>query len=147
MEQPPSGAGWVHEVKFDGYRMQLRVEDGKASLRTRKGLDWTAKFAAIAKAAAKLPDCIIDGEVCALDHNGAPDFAALQAALSDGKTEPLIFFAFDLLFAEAKICAPCPCPTRKARLEKLLQEHERRICAMSSISPAAAMRCCNRPAG
>ena len=54
VEQPPSGAGWVHEVKFDGYRMQLRVEDGKAVLRTRKGLDWTDKFAAIAKAAAKL---------------------------------------------------------------------------------------------
>ena len=85
VEQPPSGAGWVHEVKFDGYRMQLRVEDGKARLLTRKGLDWTDKFAAIAKAAAKLPDCIIDGEICALDHNGAPDFAALQAALSDGK--------------------------------------------------------------
>ena len=60
-------------------------EDGKARLFTRKGLDWTDKFAAIAKAAAKLPDGILDGEVCALDHNGAPDFAALQAALSDGK--------------------------------------------------------------
>ena len=53
VEQPPSGAGWVHEVKFDGYRMQLRVEDGKATLFTRKGLDWTDKFAAIAKAAAQ----------------------------------------------------------------------------------------------
>ena len=85
VEQPPSGAGWVHEVKFDGYRIQLRVEKGKAKLLTRKGLDWTARFSAIAKAAAKLPDCILDGEICALDHDGAPDFAALQAALSDGK--------------------------------------------------------------
>ena len=53
VDAPPSGEGWVHEVKFDGYRMQLRVEDGKAMLSTRKGLDWTAKFAAIAKAGAQ----------------------------------------------------------------------------------------------
>ena len=126
VEQPPSGAGWVHEVKFDGYRMQLRVEDGKARLFTRKGLDWTGKFAAIAKAAAKLPDCIIDGEICALDHNGAPDFAALQAALSDGKTEPLIFFAFDLLFADGEDLRPLPLSTRKARLAKLLKGDKER---------------------
>jgi bifunctional non-homologous end joining protein LigD len=120
VEQPSSGAGWVHEVKFDGYRMQLRVENGKARLFTRKGLDWTAKFSAIAKAAAKLPDCIIDGEICALDHNGAPDFAGLQAALSDGKTEPLIYFAFDLLFAEGEDLRALSLTVRKARLEDFL---------------------------
>ena len=102
VEQPPSGHGWVHEIKFDGYRMQLRVEDGKATLRTRKGLDWTDKFPAIAERAEQLPDCIIDGEACALDDNGAPDFAALQAALVRRQTEDLIFFAFDLLFAEGE---------------------------------------------
>ena len=101
-EQPPAGAGWEHEIKFDGYRLQLRVEDGRAQLRTRKGLDWTAKFPAIAKAAGRLPDCIIDGEVVALDKNGVSNFAALQAALSGGRTESLIFFAFDLLFVRAQ---------------------------------------------
>jgi bifunctional non-homologous end joining protein LigD len=121
VEQPPSGTGWVHEVKFDGYRMQLRVEDGKARLFTRKGLDWTAKFVAIAKAAAKLPDCILDGEICALDHHGAPDFAALQAALSDSKPDPLVFFAFDLLFADGEDLRPLPLSTRKARLADLLK--------------------------
>jgi bifunctional non-homologous end joining protein LigD len=121
VDQPPAGAGFGHEVKFDGYRMQLRVENGKATLRTRKGLDWTAKFPAIIKAAAKLPDGLIDGEICALDHNGAPDFAGLQAALSDGKSEPLIFFAFDLLFAGGEDLRPLPLSARKARLEKLLQ--------------------------
>ena len=98
VERPPTGGGWAHEIKFDGYRIQMRVEDGAAVLRTRKGLDWTAKFAAIAEAGDRLPDCILDGEIVALDNEGAPDFAALQAALSDGKTEDLIFFAFDLLF-------------------------------------------------
>jgi bifunctional non-homologous end joining protein LigD len=123
VDQPPSGADWVHEVKFDGYRMQLRVENGKARLLTRKGLDWTDKFSAIAKAAAaKLPDCIIDGEVCALDHNGAPDFAALQAALSDGKSQDLIFFVFDLLFAEDEDLRPLPLSERKERLEALLNK-------------------------
>jgi bifunctional non-homologous end joining protein LigD len=121
VEQPPSGADWGHEVKFDGYRMQLRVEGGKAILRTRKGLDWTAKFSAIATAAAKLPDCLIDGEICALDHNGAPDFAGLQAALSDGKTEALILFAFDLLFVEGADLRSLPLSARKQRLEKLLK--------------------------
>lgn len=124
VEQPPSGKGWVHEVKFDGYRIQLRVEGGKARLRTRKGQDWTERFAAIARSAANLPDCIIDGEVCALDHNGAPDFAALQTALSDGKSEPLIFFAFDLLFADGEDLRAVPLSTRKARLEPLLKKHD-----------------------
>jgi bifunctional non-homologous end joining protein LigD len=123
VERPGSGGNWVHEVKFDGYRMQLRMEGGKAALRTRKGLDWTAKFAAIAKVAAKLPDCIIDGEICALDHNGAPDFAALQAALSDGKSDALIFFAFDLLFAEGEDLRKLPLTARKERLEALLRKH------------------------
>jgi bifunctional non-homologous end joining protein LigD len=121
VDQPPSGAGWVHEVKFDGYRMQLRIEGGKAKLFTRKGLDWTAKFAAIARAAAKLPDGIIDGEICALDHNGAPDFAALQAALSDGKSDPLIFFAFDLLFTGKEDLRPLPLTARKERLASVLK--------------------------
>jgi len=127
VEQPPSGAGWVHEVKFDGYRLQLRIEHGKTRLFTRKGLDWTAKFRAIAKAATDLPDSIIDGEVCALDHNGAPDFAALQAALSDGKTEPLIFFAFDLLFEGNDDLRRLPLSARKARLQKLLTKHDTHI--------------------
>ncbi len=122
LERPPAGPGWVHEVKFDGYRMQLRVSGGKAALRTRKGLDWTQKFSAIARAAGRFPDCIIDGEICALDHNGAPDFAGLQAALSDGKTDALVFFAFDLLFAEGEDLRALPLTDRKARLESLLRK-------------------------
>jgi bifunctional non-homologous end joining protein LigD len=121
VERAPSAQGWAHEVKFDGYRLQLRVEDGAATLRTRTGLDWTKKFTAIAKAAARLPDCILDGETVALDHHGAPDFAALQAALSDGKSEDLIFFAFDLLFADGEDLRPLPLADRKARLKELLE--------------------------
>ncbi|HEX4028052.1 MAG TPA: DNA ligase D [Rhizomicrobium sp.] len=121
VEQPPSGPAWVHEVKFDGYRIQLHVQKGEAKLLTRKGLDWTAKFSAIAGAAAKLPDCILDGEVCALDHNGAPDFAALQAALSDGKSDGLIDFVFDMMFEGREDLRPLPLSARKARLAELLK--------------------------
>ena len=78
VERAPPRAGWAHEVKFDGYRLQLRVEDGKATLRTRKGLDWTEKFAAIAKQAAKLPDCMIDGEAWRSMPMARPDFSACR---------------------------------------------------------------------
>jgi bifunctional non-homologous end joining protein LigD len=144
VDQPPSGTDWLHEVKFDGYRMQLRIEGGEATLRTRKGLDWTDKFEAIAKAAAKLPDCLIDGEVCALDHNGAPDFAALQAALSDGKSEPLIFFAFDLLFAEGEDLRQLPLTQRKARLENMLPSstHVRYVEHFTSSGDAVLQSAC-----
>lgn len=118
---PPGGEGWVHEIKFDGYRVQLRVEDGQATLKTRKGLDWTTKFSAVADEAAKLPDCIIDGEVVALDGDGNPSFSALQAALSAGQSGGLIFFAFDLLFAEEFDLRPQPLRERKQRLQRLLK--------------------------
>jgi bifunctional non-homologous end joining protein LigD len=61
VERPQSGSDWVHEIKFDGYRIQMRIESGKVTLKTRKGLDWTPKFCAIATAARALPDCIVDG--------------------------------------------------------------------------------------
>src|SRR5216683_8335594 len=124
VEGAPAGRGWAHEVKFDGYRLQLRVEDGKAVLRTRKGLDWTAKFAAIAQQAKTLPDCMIDGEAVALDRHGVPDFGALQAALSDGKSDALVFFAFDLLLADfgkgGEDLRALPLSARKERLKDLL---------------------------
>lgn len=120
VDAPPRSPGWGHEVKFDGYRLQLRVVDGKPTLSTRKGLDWTAKFKPLAGAAAKLPDAILDGEICALDKDGAPDFPALQAAIADGRTEKLVYFAFDLLAEDGEDLRNLPLRDRKARLRKLL---------------------------
>jgi bifunctional non-homologous end joining protein LigD len=125
VERPPNAEGWCHEIKFDGYRVQLRVEDGEAALRTRKGLDWTEKFQAIANEANSLPDVLVDGEIVALDHDGAPDFSTLQAALSDGNTDDLIFFAFDLLFADGMNIRGLPLAERKAQLKKLLEARSR----------------------
>jgi len=127
VEAPPNGTGWGHEIKFDGYRVQMRVEDGKATLRTRKGLDWTDKFKAIAKAAATLRDAMIDGEIVALDQGGSPDFSALQAAISDRKTDDLIFFAFDLLFSEGEDLRHLPLEERKARLKQLLDARPKKV--------------------
>jgi bifunctional non-homologous end joining protein LigD len=123
VERPPGGAGWVHEIKFDGYRMQLRVAGGAVTLKTRKGLDWSDKCPVIIDAGAGLPDTLIDGEVVALDESGIPNFSALQAALSERKTDALVFFAFDLLHADgADLCGE-PLAARKERLKKLLAKH------------------------
>ncbi|MDO8377576.1 DNA ligase D [Phenylobacterium sp.] len=119
LEKPPQGPGWVHEIKFDGYRMQLRAAGGAATLKTRKGLDWSAKFPAIVAAGAGLPDSVVDGEVVALDHTGAPDFAALQAAISEGKTDDLICFVFDRMMEGAEDLRGLPLTERKARLQAL----------------------------
>jgi bifunctional non-homologous end joining protein LigD len=120
VERPPAEEGWAHEIKFDGYRIQLRVSAGQVTLKTRKGLDWTGKFPAIAEAAADLPDIIVDGEIVALDSQSVPDFSALQAALSEGRTEDLIFFAFDLLFDGNADLRARPLRERKKRLLALL---------------------------
>ena len=128
VDRPPAGPGWAHEIKFDGYRLQLRVSGGGATLKTRKGLDWSTRFPEIARAGAELGDGIIDGEVVALDAHGVPDFAALQAALSSGKTSALVFFAFDLLFEAGEDRRALPLRDRKARLAKaLLGADARRI--------------------
>lgn len=123
MERPANGTDWVHEIKFDGYRIQMRIEAGKVTLKTRKGLDWSSKFAAIAEAARILPDAIIDGEIVALDSHGSPDFAALQAALSAGKTGDLVFFVFDMLFGEGADLRELALLKRKERLKTYLDEH------------------------
>lgn len=117
---PPGGRDWVHEIKLDGYRIQLRIEDGKARLRTRKGLDWTGRFPDIAAAARGLKDAIIDGEVVALDAQGQPSFALLQAVLAGEDRTPLIFYAFDLLFDQATDVRDQPLEQRKALLQQRL---------------------------
>jgi len=122
LDKPPAGPNWAHEIKFDGYRMQLRVEAGRALLRTRKGLDWSDRYPEVVRAGAGLADGLYDGEVVALDANGAPDFAALQAAVADGRTKDLVFFLFDQLFAGLEDLRPQPLSERKARLQDALAE-------------------------
>jgi bifunctional non-homologous end joining protein LigD len=122
VSRPPEEAGgWAHEIKLDGYRLQLRVESGHAVLLTRKGLDWTERFASIARAAEALPDCIIDGEAAALNREGVSDFSALQAALAEGRESALVLFAFDLMFLRGTDLRALPLEQRKEKLEELLR--------------------------
>lgn len=126
--KPPSGEAWLHEVKFDGYRVQARVKAGKVKLLTRTGLDWTARFGeAIPKALAGLPceTALIDGEIVALSESGISSFSALQQALSDEEPGDLVFFSFDLLYLDGEDLRADPLLARKERLEALLQGAER----------------------
>ncbi|WID94377.1 DNA ligase D [Bosea vestrisii] len=123
-DKPPAGDAWLHEVKFDGYRLQARISAGKVKLLTRTGLDWTERFGkgiGDAFAALACEAALIDGEVVALGENGISSFSALQAALSDGETANLVFFAFDLLHLDGEDLKGEPLLARKERLQELLQ--------------------------
>lgn len=120
VDLPPSGSEWIHEIKFDGYRAQLHVSEGRALLLTRTGLDWSGKFPEIVEAAKALPDSIIDGEIVALDQKGVSTFDLLQTALSENSTKELTFFAFDLLFDRQRDLRGAALLARKQRLRELL---------------------------
>ena len=147
LDRPAATAGWAHEVKFDGYRAQVRVQGGQARVRTRNGLDWTRQFAAIARQAAVLPDCILDGEICALDPQQMPSFAALQAALSENRSENLVLFAFDLLVEGKQDMRPLALADRKARLKSLIESSHagdsiRYVAHLESAADAVLLSAC-----
>jgi bifunctional non-homologous end joining protein LigD len=121
-EHPPSGAGWLHEIKFDGYRLQAEIDNGRVTLRTRRGLDWTEKFRGIADALANLPveTALIDGEALVEGSNGISDFSGLQAALSEGREAAIVFYAFDLLHINGYDLRAVPLKERKRVLADLL---------------------------
>ena len=120
---PPSGPEWLHEIKFDGYRVLAAMAGGSAKLYTRSGLDWTEKFRGVAEAVAQLParGALIDGEVVVPDENGRTDFGRLQRAL-DGGGETLRYYAFDLLELDGEDLAGLPLIERKRRLAALLSD-------------------------
>ena len=121
--RPPAGANWLHEIKFDGYRIQARIRPRQVKLLTRSGLDWTAKFGiTLAAALADLPvkEAVIDGEVVAEGSGGAPDFSALQDALATGVTERLVFYGFDILYLDGCDLRALPLTDRKAALAAII---------------------------
>jgi len=119
---PPTGAQWLHEIKFDGYRILAFVKSGKVTLRTRNGLDWTAKFPGIAKALARLKvdSAILDGEAVVLDREGRSDFQALQAMLKDQQKAEPVLYAFDLPFCNGSDLRQSPLLERKKMLRSIL---------------------------
>jgi bifunctional non-homologous end joining protein LigD len=118
----PDGPLWLHEIKYDGYRLLARIEPGLVTLTTRNGLDWTPKFPALARALAALPveRALIDGELVALAADGTTSFGALQDAIARGDTGGLVFFAFDLLHRDGYDLTGAVLEDRKAALAEIV---------------------------
>jgi bifunctional non-homologous end joining protein LigD len=128
-EDVPAGDGWVHEIKFDGYRVLAFIEAGGARLLSRNTLDWSRRFAQITDAllAVRVKDAVIDGEVCVLDEKGRSDFEKLQALVDEGKPARLSFLAFDLLWLNGEDLRGLPLLKRKAKLQRIIPKRSAAI--------------------
>jgi bifunctional non-homologous end joining protein LigD len=123
----PSGADWLHEIKFDGYRIEARLDHGKVRLLTRKQLDWTRRFDRIAKAVAALPvdTALLDGELVVEDDKGVSSFSMLQTDLKDERGDRFVYWVFDLLHLDGCDLTTEPLLERKAALQRLLKGESR----------------------
>jgi bifunctional non-homologous end joining protein LigD len=122
VEAAPRGEGWIHEIKYDGYRTLVFFEGGKVRLITRNGHDWTPRYRALAKAFEKLPckDALIDGEVVVQDARGITSINLLEQALSEGDSHSMTYFAFDLCHLDGFDLSAVPLAARKEALDGLL---------------------------
>jgi bifunctional non-homologous end joining protein LigD len=120
----PDGSEWLHEIKFDGYRMHARLDRGAVRLLTRTGLDWTHKYPAIAAAVSSLrvDQAYLDGELCGVRPDGITSFSMIQNASDSGNAAGLMFFLFDLLYLDGENVSARPLIERKARLAALLSD-------------------------
>src|SRR5215210_3376237 len=135
----PSGSGWEFEVKWDGYRAIVDVKTGEATLSSRRGNDLTARFGSVAKAierAIKTPDCVLDGEVCALDEEGRATFSAMQQGKSGTR---YVFVAFDVLEVEGESLVERPLTERRQRLQALLDRRNRTVQLSESFDDGRAL--------
>ncbi|MBZ9719082.1 ATP-dependent DNA ligase [Mesorhizobium sp. AD1-1] len=123
VEKPPEGDGWIHEVKFDGYRSQIIKDEGRVRIFTRRGLDWTDKYRDLAKAAGDLEveSAIIDGEIIVLNDAGLSDFGALRKAITS-RQHDLYFVAFDLLHVNGHDLRDMPLEDRREILAEMIPE-------------------------
>jgi DNA ligase D-like protein (predicted ligase) len=122
VDAPPQGPEWLHEIKYDGYRMHARLGHGRVSLLTRTGLDWTQKYPSIAAALSALPanQAYLDGELCGVRPDGRTSFSMIQTASDSGNAAALVFFLFDLLHLDGETISAAPLRVRKERLRNLL---------------------------
>lgn len=129
IDRPPRTKGWVHEIKFDGYRTQLHLHGAKPKAFTRRGNDWSKRFAHLLSELVMLPtrECIIDGEAVIQDEEGLTDFGALQDDLAKGGSDRIIFFAFDLLYLDGHDLRRTPLVERKRLLSELMREKRKRL--------------------
>lgn len=133
---PPTGANWIHEPKYDGYRMQAQVRDGRARLFTRRGFDWTDKLPVIAAFAGELPNCVLDGELSLLGPEGYSTFSGLRAAIGSGGDYRLTLMVFDIMWRDETDLRPYPLERRLLTLKRTLEEADHvlgRICSVQQI--------------
>jgi ATP-dependent DNA ligase len=118
VDHPPEGSEWLHEIKYDGYRMHARLDRGAVQLLTRTGLDWTHKYPAIASALMSVParQAYLDGELCGVRPDGTTSFSLIQTASDAGNAKALVFFLFDLLHLDGEATGARPLNERKERL-------------------------------
>lgn len=118
----PSGDGWLHEIKFDGYRLMARISGSNVRLLSRNGNDWTERFPVLVKAFTRLSveEALIDGELVALQSDGTSSFRQLQEALAAKRTKDLVFEAFDLIHLDGYVLTEVELATRKKLLKSLL---------------------------
>ena len=121
-DRVPSGDNWLHELKFDGYRIVALIESGTVRLVTRRGNDWTDRFRPVAVALAELriKNAILDGEVVSLDPHGVSNFQQLQNVLKHGDKESLVYYVFDLPYLDGHDLTETPLVERKEVLARLL---------------------------
>jgi bifunctional non-homologous end joining protein LigD len=121
IERVPGGARWLHEIKFDGYRVQLHIHDGQVEVFTRRGNDWTKRFRKIAADASDIAigSAIIDGEVVVPSASGVSDFSVLQNELK-GRSTKVVLVAFDLLYLNGHDLRKLPLTARKAELRRII---------------------------
>ncbi|SIT53177.1 hypothetical protein BQ8794_100068 [Mesorhizobium prunaredense] len=126
VEKPPEGEGWIHEVKFDGYRSPMIIDAGGVRICTRRGVDWTAKYRDLAKAAGelKLETAVIDGEIIVTNEAGLSDFAALRKAITR-RQHDLYFVAFDLLHLNGHDLRDMPLEDRREILAGMIDPGSR----------------------
>jgi bifunctional non-homologous end joining protein LigD len=122
-DHAPSGPHWLHEIKFDGYRIEARLEAGDVQLLTRKQQNWTHRFTPVAEAVAALPaeTALLDGEIVVEDEKGISSFSLLQTDLKDGRTDRFVYYAFDLLYLDGRDLTGEPLTERKEALAALLE--------------------------
>ncbi len=124
VDQPPQGKNWIHEIKFDGYRLLGFVSGGNVVLKTRNDLDWTEKFPSIAGSLSQInaKDAVIDMEAVITDEKGRTSFQGLQNALREGKNERIVAYAFDILYLDGKDLTHLGLLERKEKLGSLLKK-------------------------
>ena len=128
VNEPPSGEQWLHELKFDGYRMICHIDRGKVQIWSRNEKDWTEKFPGVAEAVKSLPvtSAILDGEIVVVDAEGRASFQKLQRSMGKSVTSGLVYEVFDIIYLDGFNLTKTPLRQRKSLLENVCKANSSR---------------------